>query len=116
MKTKNISDRAAFLIKQEEELKKLRKQSFLIFKNVSDGITVQNRKGIIFANQASLEFTKVSLNKSTKNFKYFNEKGISINWNNLPAGRVLNEKVEVQGLYKVVNKKTGEEFWLNIKS
>jgi PAS domain S-box-containing protein len=108
-----------------EELRRSRDQLQIILQGVADGITVQDKNGLIFANDRAARLTGFlsaeALMKSTgeeilSKFEVFDESGKRIGLGDLPGRKVLEsgKPHEATLRYRIVE--SGEELWSKVKS
>ncbi len=120
--------------KMEAELRQSRDQLQIIFKNVADGITVQDTNGkVIYINDAAAKligfdspeeviqivekkgveaFRKISLAR----FDMRNEQGAPLSFTDMPAYIALNSGVSAEKILQYRDKKTNKSFWSIVKS
>lgn len=111
----------------EGELENVKKQLDVLFKNVSDGIVIQDASGkIIYANNAAVSLSGFS-NKNhilsnpdfpiVSKFDIFDEYRRPISWDLAPERQVIAQKREsAEAVLCFVDKITKEELWLNVRS
>lgn len=109
-----------------EALEDSKKELEVIFSNVADGITVQDRKGnLLFVNDcaaklmgftSSEEAVKLKGKEIIKNFEIYDTDSKLFPLDKLPGRRVLQGEKNPQELVYFKNKKTGIYQWVQIKA
>ncbi len=110
-----------------DDLQSSKKQLDLLFRNISDGVVIQDPTGkFVYVNNAAVEMSKFPNEKSMLSLTdvglpghYFllDEEGIALSWEDAPGRQVLfGGKESAEKVLCVVDKETREEIWLDVKS
>ncbi len=111
----------------KEMLQNSQEQLSIIFKNVSDGIVIQDHTGkIIYANEAAAymsgfasvkHMVEAPISTLSERFDIFDQQKRPVPWQNAPGRQVLDGKRDsVEAVLCFINKKTKEEIWADMKS
>lgn len=110
-----------------EELQNSKGELDLIFKNVSDGIVIQDTTGkIIYANDTAAHISGYANGEEmvlapkyalTKQYDIFDQQKNKVPWSESPGGQVLRgKKKSVEEILCFVSKKSKEEVWVDMKT
>ena len=118
----------------EREVRQSRNQLEIIFQNVADGITVQNKEGkVIFVNDQGAQLTgfkdgkemmdlykkmgRVNFTKKyLSQFELKDEQGNKLTLQDLPAYQVMRGLPKSERIVNYLDKKTNKSYWSNIKA
>ena len=112
--------------RERERFRVLSEQLEVILEGVVDGITVQDRRGkLVFANSAAVRLTGFSSREELltidgqellQRFEMRDEQGQPFSPENLPGRRVLAGERTASALVRTRDRRTGEEWWAQIRS